>query len=147
MLRSADSRPSRWAFRKRRGLRPTATKARCPALSRMFVALTKGRTMAAPFTIAVPDAVLADLSARLAASRLPVAIGDDDWDDGTAPLYLHELVDYWRDRFDWRVQETALNRFAQFREDVDGTAIHFVHQRGRGPAPFPILLLHGYPDS
>jgi pimeloyl-ACP methyl ester carboxylesterase len=100
-----------------------------------------------PFTIVVPDAVLADLRARLAAARLPAMIGDDGWDDGTALPYLRELVSYWRDRFDWRAQEAALNRFAHFREEVDGTAIHFIHERGRGPAPLPILLLHGYPDS
>jgi pimeloyl-ACP methyl ester carboxylesterase len=103
--------------------------------------------MPAPFTIAVPKAVLADLSARLAAARLPAVIGGDDWDDGTSPRYLRELVDYWRDDFDWRAQESALNRFAHFREGVDGTAIHFIHERGKGTAPLPILLLHGYPDS
>jgi microsomal epoxide hydrolase len=103
--------------------------------------------MPVPFVIAVPDAELAELSARLAATRLPPAIGDEDWNDGTAPLYLRELIAYWRDSYDWRVQETALNRFAQFREDVDGTAIHFIYERGKGPEPFPILLLHGYPDS
>ncbi len=103
--------------------------------------------MPAPFTIAVPDAVLADLITRLAATRFPQLVGDDGWDDGTAPLYLRDLIRYWRDDFDWRAQEAALNRFAQFREAVDGTAIHFIHERGRGPQPLPILLLHGYPDG
>src|SRR3954454_14049239 len=78
----------------------------------------------APFKIAVPDTVLADLSARLAATRLPAMSGKDDWDDGTDPLYLRELIAYWRDHFDWRAQEMALNRFAHFRENVDGTDIH-----------------------
>jgi pimeloyl-ACP methyl ester carboxylesterase len=103
--------------------------------------------MPTPFTISVPEAVLADVRARLAATRLPPVIGDDDWKDGTAPGYLRELIGYWRDRFDWRTQEAALNRFAHFHEDVDGTTIHFIHERCKGPAPLPILLLHGYPDS
>jgi microsomal epoxide hydrolase len=103
--------------------------------------------MPAPFTIAVPDTVLADLSTRLAATRFPAVFGDDGWDGGTAPLYIRDLIGYWRDDFDWRAQEATLNRFAQFREKVDGAAIHFIHERGRGLAPLPILLLHGYPDS
>jgi pimeloyl-ACP methyl ester carboxylesterase len=103
--------------------------------------------MPAPFTIGVPDSVLADLRARLAATRLPVEVGDDNWDDGPSPSYLRELIAYWRDLFDWRAQESALNRFAHFREDVDGTEIHFIHERGNGPSPIPILLIHGYPDS
>jgi microsomal epoxide hydrolase len=103
--------------------------------------------MPTPFAIAVPDAVLADLHARLAATRLPEMVGDDDWQDGTSPRYLRDLIAHWRDRFDWRAQEAALNRYSHFREDVDGTAIHFIHVRGKGPAPLPLLLLHGYPDS
>ncbi|HEY1506087.1 MAG TPA: epoxide hydrolase [Stellaceae bacterium] len=103
--------------------------------------------MPTPFTIAIPDSVLSDLRARLAATRLPAVFGDDDWTDGTAPGYLRELVHHWREGFDWRAQEAALNRFAHFRDEVDGTAIHFIHERGKGPAPLPIMLLHGYPDS
>jgi len=97
--------------------------------------------------ITVPDAVLADLSARLAAARLPAADHDDDWADGTSPEYLRDIIGYWLEHFDWRTQEAALNKFSHFRATVDDTSLHFIHERGRGPAPLPILLLHGYPDS
>jgi pimeloyl-ACP methyl ester carboxylesterase len=30
---------------------------------------------------------------------------------------------------------------------VDGTVIHFIHERGNGANPFPLILTHGYPDS
>ncbi len=61
---------------------------------------------------------------------------------------MKELVAYWRDRFDWRAQERSLNRLANFRATLkDGARIHFIHERGRGPHPLPIVLTHGFPDS
>jgi pimeloyl-ACP methyl ester carboxylesterase len=102
--------------------------------------------MLQPFEIAVPTAVLDDLSARLRATRLPQDTGGD-WEAGTSPAYLRELLDYWRDRYDWRTQEAALNRFHHVRLTCDGTSLHLIHQRGRGPSPFPLLLTHGFPDS
>ena len=99
-----------------------------------------------PFQIAVSDEALDDLAARLRVARLP-ADSDDDWSAGTSPVYLRELVAYWRDRFDWRTEEAKLNRFHQFQTEVDGTRIHLIHERGLGPAPLPLVLTHGYPDS
>jgi pimeloyl-ACP methyl ester carboxylesterase len=61
--------------------------------------------------------------------------------------YLKELAAYWAAGFDWRAQERHLNSFAQFTADIDGQRVHFVHQRGRGPAPFPLVLTHGWPSS
>src|SRR4051812_42053742 len=82
----------------------------------------------------------------LCAARLPAAGHDDDWADGTSPAFLRDIIGYWREHFDWRIQEAALNKFTHFRATVDGTSLHFIHERGRGQAPLPILLLHGYPD-
>jgi pimeloyl-ACP methyl ester carboxylesterase len=60
---------------------------------------------------------------------------------------MKEIVDYWQTRFDWRTQETALNEFRHFRADVDGSTIHFIHERGRGPQPMPLVITHGWPGS
>src|SRR5581483_6541820 len=60
---------------------------------------------------------------------------------------LRALIDYWTHAFDWRRQEMAINRFAQFRAMVNGVGVHFVHERGVGDHPLPIILTHGYPDS
>jgi microsomal epoxide hydrolase len=61
---------------------------------------------------------------------------------------MRELAAYWRAQFDWRSQEAALNRLAQFRVELkSGLHVHFIHERGRGPAPCPIVLTHGFPDS
>ncbi len=100
-----------------------------------------------PFKIAVPDQVLADLRERLARTRLPDEVPDTGWEYGTNLRYLRELIEYWRTRYDWRTHERELNRFAQFRAEVEGLKIHFIHEPGRGPNPKPLLLLHGWPGS
>lgn len=100
-----------------------------------------------PFTIAVADAVLNDLRERLERTRLPDEVPGSGWDYGTNLAYLKQLIEYWKSRYDWRAHERELNRFDQFRAAVDGLGIHFIHQRGRGPDPMPLLLLHGWPGS
>jgi pimeloyl-ACP methyl ester carboxylesterase len=100
-----------------------------------------------PFTIAVPDAVLADLRERLARTRFPDEIPNSGWTYGTNLAYLRELVAYWRDRYDWRKAEAELNRFPQFKARVGDLGIHFIHQRGKGPKPFPLVITHGWPGS
>jgi pimeloyl-ACP methyl ester carboxylesterase len=100
-----------------------------------------------PFAIHVPEAVLADLKARLARPRFPEPLQGDGWTYGTDIAYLKPLVAYWRDRFDWRAQERALNRFEQFTTNIDGLNIHFIHRRSKEPHAFPLLITHGWPGS
>jgi pimeloyl-ACP methyl ester carboxylesterase len=100
-----------------------------------------------PFTIAVPQATLDDLHERLARTRWPDEANGSGWAYGISLAYMKEVADYWLHRYDWRTHEAALNRFAQFKADVDGVGIHFIHERGKGPNPTPLLLLHGFPDS
>ncbi|MGZ6034413.1 MAG: epoxide hydrolase family protein, partial [Myxococcaceae bacterium] len=103
--------------------------------------------MLEPFQISVAEPVLEDLSRRLRATRLPEDDKADTWDAGMNPTYLRDLIGYWRDEFDWRKQEATLNRFPHYRGEVDGTQLHLIHQKGRGPSPLPLILTHGYPDS
>lgn len=100
-----------------------------------------------PFRIAVPDALLEDLRGRLARTRFPDEIPGSGWTYGTNLDYLRELVAYWRERYDWRAEEAKLNAVPQFRADVEGLGIHFLHVRGRGPRPFPLVVTHGWPGS
>ena len=99
------------------------------------------------FRIDIPQADLDDLADRLARTRWTDEIEGAGWDYGTSLGYLKGLTDYWRDGFDWRKQEAELNRSAQFWAEIGGFRVHFVHERGKGPHPMPILLLHGWPDS
>ena len=100
-----------------------------------------------PFTIHIGDDVLSDLRARLERVRWPDEIPDAGWQYGTDLTYLRTLVDYWRDQYDWRQHEAALNRFEHFTMPLDGIELHFIHQPGVGPNPLPLLLLHGWPGS
>ena len=100
-----------------------------------------------PFKIQVPEETLTDLQERLAQTRWSDEIPGSDWDYGTNLAYLKELVDYWRTSFDWRAQEEAINRFSHFRADLDGLGIHFIHEKGKGPNPMPLVLTHGWPGS
>jgi len=100
-----------------------------------------------PFTIQIDDAVLDDLRERIWRSRWPGQVSGAGWDYGADPGYLRDLLATWAGGFDWRAAERALNTFAHFRARVDGLWIHFIHERGRGPDPLPIVLTHGWPSS
>ncbi|MBI1817335.1 MAG: epoxide hydrolase [Deltaproteobacteria bacterium] len=100
-----------------------------------------------PFRINVPDHVLDDLKQRLARTRFPDEVNDADWSYGTDLAYLKELVEYWRTRYDWRAAERALNQLHHFRSDIEGLGVHFIHERGVGPKPLPLLISHGWPGS
>jgi pimeloyl-ACP methyl ester carboxylesterase len=106
---------------------------------------------ASPFEIHINDAVLADLDVRLAETRLPPEQGPQDWDGGGSPVYLRNLLEHWRNRYDWHAEEAKLNRFAHFRAEVRGADIHFIHERARnhagGRPALPLILTHGFPDS
>src|SRR2546429_2089493 len=99
------------------------------------------------FKIAIPQATLDDLRERLTHTRWIDEVEGSGWTYGVSLGYMKELVDYWQQSYDWRIHEAALNTFAQFKADVDGVGIHFIHERGKGPNPTPLLLLHGFPDS
>jgi pimeloyl-ACP methyl ester carboxylesterase len=100
-----------------------------------------------PFTLRVPEEAIADLRDRLARSRLPDQAPADPWAYGTDVGYLRQLVEYWRSTFDWRAEEARLNAFPQFKVPLGGIDLHFLHVPGKGPAPCPLLLLHGWPGS
>ncbi|MEP9404395.1 epoxide hydrolase family protein [Sphingomonas sp. VNH70] len=106
-----------------------------------------GREGTRSFRIAVPDEQIRDLKRRLGETRWPSSVDKAGWSDGTNLPYLKGLVDYWRDRFDWREQEARLNLLPQFKAEIDGLGIHFVYQRGEGPAPIPLILNHGWPGT
>jgi microsomal epoxide hydrolase len=99
------------------------------------------------FRLQVPDATLRDLDERLARTRWPDEPAGKPWSTGASVDYMRDLVAYWRSGFDWRAWEERLNRFAQYRVALGGIDLHFIHEPGRGPAPMPLLLSHGWPGS
>jgi len=99
------------------------------------------------FRVDVPDSVLADLRERLARTRFPDQAPGAPWAYGADLGYVKDLCEYWRERYDWRKHEAALNGFRQFTARVAGIDLHFIHEEGRGPKPLPLLLSHGWPGS
>lgn len=102
---------------------------------------------AKPFAIHIPETTLSDLQKRLGQTRWLDEIAGSDWSYGANLNYMREIVDYWQTRFDWRAQEKIINGFSQFRADVDGLGIHFIHERGKGPQAIPLVITHGWPGS
>ena len=100
-----------------------------------------------PFEIAVDQSVLDDLQVRLTHTRWPDEIDGAEWDYGSNLDYIKELVEYWRTDFDWRAQEKKLNAFHHFKSEVEGLDIHFIHERGTGPNPIPLVITHGWPST
>jgi pimeloyl-ACP methyl ester carboxylesterase len=106
-----------------------------------------GAALVEPYTIDVPDALLADLRDRLHRTRWPEAELVDDWSQGIPLAYVQEVCRYWADDYDWRARERALNRFDQFTTPLDDLRLHFVHARSPHPEALPLLLTHGWPGS
>jgi pimeloyl-ACP methyl ester carboxylesterase len=106
-----------------------------------------GQPSPQPFRLHVPDETLRDLRERLARVRWPDEPPAPPWSTGSSVAYMQDLVAYWRDGFDWRAQEAALNNFRQFKAPLGGIDLHFIHEEGKGPNPMPLLLSHGWPGS
>ena len=100
-----------------------------------------------PFQINISDGLLEDLRNRLSATRWPDELPGVGWDYGSNMDYIKELVDYWLNDFDWREQERLINSFSHFMATVGGLGIHFIHERGRGPDPMPLVITHGWPGT
>ncbi|WP_149262838.1 epoxide hydrolase family protein [Actinomadura sp. K4S16] len=100
-----------------------------------------------PFRVAVPQADLDDLAARLDRTRWPDELPGIGWDHGIPLGRVKELAERWRTAFDWRAQEAKLNAFPQFTTEIDGTNIHFLHIRSPEPDALPLIITHGWPST
>ncbi len=100
-----------------------------------------------PFKIEIPDSAIEDLQRRLDAARFPEAEPLDDWSQGLPLNYARELTTYWREEYDWRAREAYLNRHPQFKTNIDGLDIHFVHCVSPHAGARPLLITHGWPGS
>lgn len=98
-----------------------------------------------PFVVHIPDAQLDDLMSRLKRTRFPEDFGNDDWRYGYNTAYHRELIAYWINEYDWRSVERRMNDLPQFKVDLMDVPLHFIHVRGKGNNPMPLLLHHGWP--
>src|SRR2546423_386576 len=99
------------------------------------------------FRIETPQAELDDLRRRLEHTRWPDQETVEDWSQGVPLRYLRELCRYWAEEYDWRATEARLNALPQFRTEIDGLGIHFLHVRSQHADALPLIITHGWPGS
>jgi pimeloyl-ACP methyl ester carboxylesterase len=100
-----------------------------------------------PFRVQVPDAALAELRRRIAATRWPDRETVPDQSQGVRLATLQPLVQYWGTGYDWRKAEARLNALPQFMTTIDGLDIHFIHVRSKHANALPLIMTHGWPGS
>ena len=71
----------------------------------------------------------------------------DGWLHGTNHDYLKQISKYWTSKFNWKLQEKKINKFNNFKTNIEGIKIHFIKEKGSGKNPTPLLILHGWPGS
>ncbi|MEX3010749.1 epoxide hydrolase family protein [Hoeflea sp. TYP-13] len=104
-------------------------------------------TCTEPFSVNVPDETIESIRARVASFPWHEMPDDGGWEYGTNLDYMKEFCDYWVDGFDWRKQEAEINRFSHFKAPVDGIDLHFIHEKGSGDNPQPLIISHGWPGT
>jgi epoxide hydrolase len=100
-----------------------------------------------PFTIHATDAQLEDLGERLRRTRWPEPEPVEDDSQGLPLTALQAICAHWAERYDWREREERLNRWPQYRTEIDGVDVHFMHVPSPEPDAMPLLLTHGWPGS
>ncbi len=103
--------------------------------------------MLKPFQVEISEAQVADLRARLARTRWPDAETVDDWSQGLPLAYARELCAYWERDYEMDRVARRLNAVPQFTTEIEGLAVHFIHQRSPEPEALPLVLTHGWPGS
>jgi len=97
------------------------------------------------FEIPYDPVAVSDLHHRLDNTRFPLGVANDDWKYGMQRGWLENFLHYWRHDFDWQAKVAEMNAVPNHRVVIDGIPIHFVHLRGAGTNPMPIITTHGWP--
>jgi pimeloyl-ACP methyl ester carboxylesterase len=105
------------------------------------------RTAIRPFQVNVPEAELTELRRRIAARRWPTQELVKDRSQGVQLATMRELARYWTEEYDWRKCEARLNALPQFKTEIDGVDIHFIHVKSRHENALPLIMTHGWPGS
>jgi pimeloyl-ACP methyl ester carboxylesterase len=100
-----------------------------------------------PFALPYSKAAVEDLRARLQRTRWPDELPGSAWTYGTSPAFMREVCRYWRDKFEWQDQLERVSQFHHFKFTAPDFDVHFIHERGTGPNPIPLVLTHGWPGS
>src|SRR3982751_11561 len=99
------------------------------------------------FSIDIADEQIDDLRRRIAATRWPSKELVEDRSQGVQLATIQELARYWTTDYDWRKAEARLNALPQFKTEIDGVDVHFIHVRSRHENALPLIMTHGWPGS
>src|SRR6478672_7226052 len=100
-----------------------------------------------PFSIEFPQEDLDELRRRITATRLPSKELVDDRSQGVQLAAIQALSRYWTMDYDWRKCEAKLNALPQFKTEIDGVEIHFIHVKSDHENALPLVMTHGWPGS
>lgn len=100
-----------------------------------------------PFKASIPDSALEDLRIRLSRTRWPDEISGSGWEMGANSAYVKELCAYWANGYSWRKTESLINSYPNYTAQIDGYQVHFIHVKGKGKNPVPMIMTHGWPGS
>ena len=100
-----------------------------------------------PFKVKIPDEIIQNINSKVKNYSWHEMPDDGGWDYGTNLDYMKEFSKYWVENYNWRETEKKINRFKNFKCNIDNIDIHFIHEKGSGKNPRPLLLTHGWPGS
>ena len=100
-----------------------------------------------PFKVKIPDEVIQNINSKVKNYSWHEMPDDGGWDYGTNLDYMKEFSKYWLENYNWRETEKKINRFKNFKCNIDNIDIHFIYEKGSGKNPRPLLLSHGWPGS
>jgi pimeloyl-ACP methyl ester carboxylesterase len=100
-----------------------------------------------PFRVEMPGEAIAELRRRIAAVRWPSEELVKDRSQGVQLATIQELARYWTTDYDWRKCEARLNALPQFKTEIDGEDIHFIHVKSPHADALPLIITHGWPGS
>ena len=100
-----------------------------------------------PFKVKIPDEIIQNINSKVKNYSWHEMPDDGGWDYGTNLDYMKEFSKYWLENYNWRETEKKINRFKNFKCKIDNIDIHFIHEKGSGKNPRPLLLSHGWPGS
>lgn len=118
-----------------------------------LLVLSKIKTLVKPFKIEYDEAEFEALKRKLENTRYFEPLDGENvkkFEFGFDSEYLKELVDYWKMNYNWSKQVENLNRFPQFRININEITIHYVRvvtNEAPGRKPIPILLIDGWPGA
>ncbi len=103
--------------------------------------------MITPFKINISNKIIENINNKVSTYSWHEMPDDGGWDYGTNLDYMKEISKYWVEKFDWKKTEKKINKFKNFKSNIDGIDIHFIHEKGSGSKTKPLLLSHGWPGS